>query len=298
VSAGAVAPDSTFAARLVAGLARFGPVCAGIDPHPPLLRDWQLPVSAAGAREFGYRVVEAAATVVAVVKPQVAFYERYGSAGFAALEDVLDRCREAGLLVIADAKRGDIGTSAAGYAEAWLGEDSPLAADAVTVSPYLGYGSLQPFVEQARRRGRGVFVLAVTSNPEGAPLQLAQPAGDRSVAAAIASAAAADNVEYLTGPGCGTAATLGPVGLVVGVTSANTLAAAGIDLVAVGGPILAPGLGTQGGTAADVGRIFGAVAARVTVAVGRDVLRHGPDVGRLREQLRRHNADTQAALRA
>ena len=152
-------------------LATDGPLCVGIDPHEHLLTEWGLDASAAGAREFGLRVVDAAAGRVGIVKPQVSFFERYGSAGFAALEDVLAAARAAGLLVIADAKRGDIGTTMDAYARAWLTPGSPLEADAMTVSPFLGVGSLRDTFRFALENGKGVFVLAATSNPEAGPAE-------------------------------------------------------------------------------------------------------------------------------
>ena len=147
-----------FGERLRLAVADRGALCVGIDPHEGLLREWGLDATAAGTRELGLRVVDAAAGRVAVVKPQVAFFERFGSAGFAALEDVLAAARAAGLIAIADAKRGDIGTTMDGYAAAWLSPGAPLEADAVTVSPYLGVGALVPTFDLAERHG---FMLAV-----------------------------------------------------------------------------------------------------------------------------------------
>jgi orotidine-5'-phosphate decarboxylase len=283
-----------FGVRLVRALAEAGPVCPGIDPHPAMLRQWGLGEDAAGARELGFRVAEAAAGAAAVVKPQVAFFERYGSAGFAALEAVLARCREAGLLVIADAKRSDIGSSAAGYADAWLNPGSPLAADAVTASPYLGYGALAPLVSAAAAAGRGVFVLCLTSNPEGRPVQWARSPGGGSVAAEVAAAAAADNATHARATG----EAVGPVGLVVGATAAVDPAGAGVDVAGAGGCLLAPGLGAQGGNAGDLARVFAGAGERVVVAVGRGVLAAGPGVPGMRDRILRYRSDTQPALRA
>ena len=150
---------------------RRGPLCLGIDPHPELLTAWGLPTTADGLAAFCDICVEAFAGF-AVVKPQVAFFEAYGAAGYAVLERTIAALRDAGVLVLADAKRGDIGTTMAAYAAAWAG-DSPLAADAVTASPYLGFGSLRPLLETAAAHDRGVFVVAATSNPEGATVQQA-----------------------------------------------------------------------------------------------------------------------------
>src|SRR5262249_36871110 len=145
---------------------------------------------------------------------------------------------------ILDAKRGDIGSTMSAYATACLGEGSPLAGDAVTLSPYLGFGSLAPALDLAERTGRGVFVLALTSNPEGAQVQRATGEDGRGVAQTMVDAAAARNAG---------ASPLGPVGLVIGATVGSP----GVDLSALHGPILAPGFGAQGGTVDDLRRVFG-----------------------------------------
>lgn len=263
---------TSFGSRLRAGLLARGPLCVGIDPHAALLRDWGLPDDASGVREFGLRVVDAAAGRVAVVKPQVSFFERFGSAGFAALEDVLAAARAAELLVIADAKRGDIGTTMDAYAAAWLTPGAPLEADALTVSPYLGVGALASTFDLALAHGKGVFVLAATSNPEGVALQSARTA-DGSVAHAVAAVVAAHDADDDADKTPGGWSSLG---LVVGATV--DLAARGLDAPfdrTV--PLLAPGFGAQGAEPADLGRIFGALAPAVIASESRSILSAGPD---------------------
>ncbi|MDO4919441.1 orotidine-5'-phosphate decarboxylase [Kocuria sp.] len=205
----AAAAREPFGARLQRAMAQNGPLCVGIDPHPSLLQAWGLPTTAAGLETFSLRTLEAAAGRAAAVKPQVALYEAYGSTGFAVLERVLREAAAAGVLSIADAKRGDIGSTMAAYAAAWLSDDSPLAADAVTLSPYLGVESLRPALDLARSTGRGTFVLALTSNPEGASVQHA--GGPDSVAGTVLAAVARENAERRgatadpgTGPARGT----------------------------------------------------------------------------------------------
>lgn len=252
-----------FGTRLARAVAARGPLCPGIDPHPELLTAWGLPVSVDGLRRFATICVEAFGDF-AIVKPQVAFFEAFGAAGFSVLEETIAGLRAAGVLVLADAKRGDIGSTMAAYARAWAG-DSPLAADAVTASPYLGFESLRPLLDTAAAHGRGVFVLAATSNPEGAGVQRATTGG-RTVAQAVVDAAAAENRAHASaGPGS--------VGVVVGATLTELP-----DLSALDGPVLAPGLGAQGGRPEDLGRL----GARVLPAVSREVLRAGPDVAALR----------------
>jgi len=275
---------TTFGQRLWDALATHGALCVGIDPHESLLTAWGLEASAAGVREFGLRVVEASAGRVGVVKPQVAFFEQYGSRGLAALEDVIAAARAAGLLVIADAKRGDIGTTMAGYTAAWLRPGSPLEADAVTLSPYLGPDSLRESLRTALRYGKGAFVLAATSNPEASPVQRAHvddaddPTG---VGQRVAERVARDVGELNMGlPGA-----LGSIGVVVGATVDR--AAFGLtDIVLAGMPILAPGFGAQGADPADIPRLFGYVASAVIANESRSILSAGPSrlVARIEER--------------
>ena len=255
-----------FGARLSDAVSRCGPLCLGIDPHPELLRSWGLPEDPYGLARFADACVEAF-TGFAVVKPQVAFFEAYGSAGYAVLERTIAALREAGVLVLADAKRGDIGSTMAAYAAAWAG-DSPLAADAVTASPYLGFGSLCPLLDAAAAHHRGVFVLAATSNPEGADVQQASTGG-RTVAQSIVDAAAAVNRNALPEPGS--------VGVVVGATARYVP-----DLRSLGGPVLVPGIGAQGGRPGALAGLGGARPGQLLPAVSREVLGAGPDVAALR----------------
>jgi orotidine-5'-phosphate decarboxylase len=266
---------ASFGARLADAFDAHGQLCAGIDPHAYLLDDWGLTDDAAGVREFGLRVVEAASGVVGVVKPQVAFFERHGSAGLAALEDVLAAARAAGLLVIADAKRGDLGTTVEGYGDAWLQPGSPLEADALTVAPYMGTGSLAPVRAIAAEHGKGLFLLAATSNPEAPALQQAVRADGATVAAGIVADVHAWNTESWSA-GTDDPTALGSFGVVVGSTV--SLADYAIDYSAlVGMPVLAPGFGHQGAEYRDVRRLFGAASAGVVISSSRGVLIAGPD---------------------
>ncbi len=255
-----------FGARLAEAMARRGPLCLGIDPHPELLRAWGLPATVDGLSAFS-EICVAAYAGFAVVKPQVAFFEAYGADGFAVLQRTIAALRDVGVLVIADAKRGDIGSTMAAYAQAWVG-DSPLAADAVTASPYLGFGALAPLLDVAAAHRRGVFVLAATSNPKGAGVQRAD-AGGRSVAQAVVDAAAAANRAQRPEPGS--------VGVVVGATVTDLP-----DLGALGGPVLVPGVGAQGGRLDALGGLGGAAAGALLPTVSREVLRAGPDIGAVR----------------
>jgi len=269
-----------FGVRLRAAMAEHGPLCAGLDPHRGLVEGWGLSYDLAGLERFALTCVEAFGGTVAAVKPQSAFFEVFGSRGVALLERVVDELRDAGTLTILDVKRGDIGTTMDAYAEAFLGPDAPSPADAVTLSPYLGYGSLRPALDLALATGRGAFVLALTSNPEGPAVQHAVHDG-RSVAAGVVDAAAADNA---TARGRGE---LGSIGLVVGATVGSAVRDLGIDLAASAAPLLAPGLGAQGGTAADLAEVFGGALDQVLAASSRGILSAGPGVAELRDAVRR-----------
>ncbi|MDI3420189.1 orotidine-5'-phosphate decarboxylase [Streptomyces luteolus] len=272
-----------FGARLRRAMDERGPLCVGIDPHAALLDSWGLPDSVDGLERFSRTVVEALGASVAVFKPQSAFFERFGSRGVAVLEQTVADVRAAGGLVVMDAKRGDIGSTMAAYAETFLRKDSPLFSDALTVSPYLGYGSLKPAVDLARMSGAGLFVLALTSNPEGAEVQHAVRADGRNVGATILAHLAEENAG---------AEPLGSFGAVVGATLGDL---SSYDL-AVNGPLLAPGIGAQGATPADLPAVFGAAVRNVVPNVSRGVLRHGPDAGALREAAERFADEVRAAV--
>jgi orotidine-5'-phosphate decarboxylase len=257
-----------------------GPLCAGIDPHPALLSAWGLGQDAAGLERFALAAVEILAAEAAVIKPQSAFFEAYGAPGIAVLERVVTEARLAGALVLLDVKRGDIGSTMGAYTAAYLDGHSALAADAVTVSPYLGFGSLAPAIETARAGGRGVFVLARTSNPEAAELQNALLPNGKTIAQSIVDDVAAVNAGVDP---------LGDVGVVVGAT----VRPGELDLSALNGPVLAPGFGAQGATVGDLRAIFGQEFPGLLPASSRGLLKHGPDPSALRAAVR----EIQASLR-
>jgi orotidine-5'-phosphate decarboxylase len=259
---------TAFGARLRAAMDARGPVCVGIDPHADLLARWGLADNPDGVARFSMTVVEALADTVAVLKPQSAFFERHGSAGIAVLEQVVAAARAAGALVLLDVKRGDIGSTVQAYADAYLDPASPLACDAVTASPYLGFGSLDPMLDTAATYDAGVFVLALTSNPEGRSVQCARVDAGGTVAGQVLARISARNRGVRP---------LGSVGAVVGANLSEVR-----EDLAVNGPLLAPGFGAQGGTTSDVRRIFGDQLPNVLPSTSRQVLSAGPDAGAVR----------------
>lgn len=274
----------TFGARLDQALSARGSACIGIDPHPALLTQWGLADDLVSLERFALTCVEAFAGVAAVVKPQSAFFERFGSRGVAVLERTIAEARNAGALVLLDVKRGDIGSTMTAYAQAYLDPVSSLAVDALTLNPYLGVGSLDPAFDLAAQHDAGVFTLALTSNKEGPQVQHARLADGRTVAQSVIDELAERNRD---------AVPLGSVGAVVGATIGESVA----ELGELNGPYLVPGIGSQGGTTDDVRRIFGAALRAVLPSVSREVLRAGPDVESLRTAAERVIADF-AFLRA
>jgi orotidine-5'-phosphate decarboxylase len=262
-----------FGARLRHAMNERGRLCVGIDPHPRLLREWGLADDAAGLEHFALAVVDALGDQVATFKPQSAFFERHGSAGIAVLERTIAAARSAGALVILDVKRGDIGSTAKAYADAYLDPASSLASDAMTASPFLGMGALDPIIETALAHGAGVFVLALTSNPEGRIVQQARAVSGATVAGEILSAIAARNADSTS---------LGSIGAVVGATIGST-----DEDLEVNGPLLVPGVGAQGGMLADLPRIFGGAVRNVLPSSSRELLGVGPRPSPLRQAARR-----------
>ncbi|MEZ6319335.1 MAG: orotidine-5'-phosphate decarboxylase [Phycisphaerales bacterium] len=267
-----VAPD-----RLVAAIDRVGtPACVGVDPVlerlPAAVRDAD---PAAAIERFGVGVVEAVAGVVAAVKPQSGCFERFGSAGVRALERVVHRARELGLVVVLDAKRGDIGSTSAHYAAAASG----MGADWITVNAYLGMSGIEPFLDA----GLGVFALVRTSNPDSDALQAAALASGGTVAGRVAQQIAELGASRVGASG------LSAVGAVVGATKAGE-ELAGLRAVMPDVPCLVPGVGAQGGACADVRPLARAGAssmgaAGVVINASRSVLYPGGDSGNWQEAI-------------
>lgn len=272
----------SFGQRLLQSFASRGQLCVGLDPSAEQLAKWGLPVSAAGAEQFCIEMIDNCVDEIGILKPQVSFFEQFGSDGFAALERVLVRACEAGFTVIADAKRGDIGSTMDGYARAWLASESPFQAHAVTVSPYLGPKALDQTIAFASNNSKGVFILTATSNPEAKALQSSISDNQRSVAANVASYAADFNRE-----------TLGSVGLVIGA-QANLIDMALDSKQLVQTPILAPGFGAQGAQLSRARFIFGDLAEVTIFSVSRSVA--GESAVGLRERVLSAKVELQIGL--
>ena len=276
--------DETFGTRLRDRVRALGPLCVGIDPSRELLESWDRDDTVEGMEFFTRAALEAVVGTATAIKPQVAFFERFGSAGYRVLEQLIGDARDADVLVVADAKRGDFLVTNHGYAEAWLAERSPLRVDAVTASPYLGVDALAPLFALAEENARGVFVLVATSNPEGRSLQGARTTeGERVEDVVLRSISERNRRDD----------GLGSFGAVIGATRD----APEFDLAHLGGPFLVPGVGAQGGSAENVARLFARCPANtVLVNVARSILQAGPERSALRDAARRWRDDLNQAL--
>jgi orotidine-5'-phosphate decarboxylase len=275
----------TFASRFAAVRAEYGPLAWGLDPSGAILHEWGVGDTPDGLDRFAEIALGAAVGTVGLVKPQAAFYERHGWRGFRTLQRLITEARSAGLLVIVDAKRGDVGSTNDAYAEAFLGADAPLGADALTVHPYLGLAAMGAFVARAHESGSCLLVVTRSSNPEGRAVQAARHEAGRSVEEELLVEIGALNAGLAPGG-------IGPIGAVVGPTHMEP----SLDLVAVQGLFLAPGVGAQGATAADVARVFAACPTRVIPSASRSLLSGGPDVSRLRDAAAALAAEFRRAL--
>ena len=273
---------NSFGERLLRKFELRGQLCVGVDPSADQLSRWALPKTASGAEQFCMKILESCQDEIGILKPQVAFFEQFGSEGFAVLERVLSRASDAGFLVIADAKRGDIGSTMDGYARAWLASEGPFLADALTISPFLGPKSLDETISLASSNSKGIFILAATSNPEAKALQSSIDTNHESVAGNIASYAAGFNKEPL-----------GSVGLVIGA-QANlvdmAIATSELSLT----PILAPGFGSQGAKLSQARSIFGELTDVTIFNVARSIAGDSPL--RLLERVKSAKAELEIGL--
>lgn len=274
---------SSFGVRLQQGFKSKGQLCVGIDPSSEQLNSWGLPQSAAGARTFSMAILDAAADAVAVVKPQVAFFEQFGLEGFRVLADVLQEASSRNLLVIADAKRGDIGSTMDGYSKAWLTEEAVFTCDALTVSPYLGVESLNRTVETALRNNRGLFILAATSNPEATRVQSAVTNGST-----VAKSVFDYGILHSHGD-------LGSIGVVIGATV--DCSSLGIDITKPSlVPVLVPGFGSQGAELLNAASILKAFSTVSICSVSRSVA--GTTEEGLSKRIATAKAELEVGLRA
>jgi orotidine-5'-phosphate decarboxylase len=267
---------STFAVRLKKQIAAHGALCVGIDPSAALLQSCGLPNTAEGALAFGQRVLEAADYKLSIVKPQSAFFERFGSAGFKAMEELSALARSRDVLVLLDGKRGDIDSTALAYAESYFGSQTALQVDAITTHAYLGLGALDPLFDFVVQHEGGVFVVVRSSNPEGRDLQHAKLPNGESVAQLLCREITQRNSKYGAGP-------TGPLGAVVGATCDD--AAETVDALP-SSYILAPGVGAQGATMDDIRARMPQARGRILANVSRAILANGTGVADIRTTIR------------
>ena len=274
---------ASFGHRLLETFEKKGQLCVGIDPSTDQLRSWGLPNSADGARSFSQSLLDSAQDSVGIVKFQVGFFEQFGPEGFSVLSELLTDATSRELLAIADAKRGDIGSTMSGYAQAWLSKEAPFVCDALTVSPYLGPDSLAETANVAIENDRGLFVLAATSNPEATSLQSSKR-DEKTVARSVLDFADS----YRSG-------SLGSIGVVVGATVDDE--EIGLDFsVSLGVPVLVPGFGAQGADLSKACRILSAYADTAICNVSRLVA--GTTRDGLTSRVLKAKAELEVGLRA
>ena len=274
---------SSFGQRLLNTFEQKGQLCIGIDPSIDQLRSWGLPISAEGAKSFSFSMLDAAQDDVGIVKFQVGFFEQFGPEGFSHLSELLADAKSRNLVVIADAKRGDIGSTMSGYATAWLSREAAFACDALTVSPYLGSDSLAETANVALENNRGLFVLAATSNPEAQTLQSAMRDG-RTVARSVL-----DFAQQYSGAG------LGSIGVVVGATVNDV--DLGLDFSdSLKIPVLVPGFGAQGVSLTEARSLLSGYADTAICNVSRLVA--GASLDGLSSRISKAKADLEVGLRA
>jgi len=249
-----------------------GPLAWGFDPSGAILDEWGLGDTPDGLDRFVDVVLPVAAETVGLIKPQAAFYERHGWKGIRTLARLIDEARGAGLLVVLDAKRGDVGSTNQAYAEAYLGSDAPMRSDALTVHPYLGVGAMGSLVERAAESGSCLLVVTRSSNREGRSIQASVDGAGCSVEQAVLDRIGELNHELAPGG-------VGPIGAVVGPTHLEPH----LDLVAPNALYLAPGVGRQGASPSDVAEVFASCPDRVIPSASRSLLA-GPDPSRLRDE--------------
>ena len=261
-----------FSRKLERAFNNYGQLCVGVDPHATLLIDNGIDDSLQGLEEFSSRLLEGMIGHVGIVKFLVSFFERFGSAGLKVLENQLSLAKQEGLLVIADAKRGDIGSTMAAYADAWLGKDASFICDALTVNPFLGVGSLEPAMAAAVERGKGLFVLCATSNPEAQTVQGSMRDG------VGLSKSIANDVSKFNKLTSQSNSRFGSIGLVVGATVdllQNELDDLNSEGSKLRSPILSPGFGAQGVNLTQAKEIFPNTFGDTIFSASRSILRNG-----------------------
>lgn len=255
----------SFARRFAAVRAARGPLVFGLDPSAQLLESWGLGDTPDGLDQFADIALAAADGTAGIVKPQSAFYERHGWRGIRTLQRLIETARARGLLVILDGKRGDVASTNDAYARAYLGAGAPLAADALTVHPWLGIAAMDSFISRAVESGSCVLVVTRSSNPQARAIQ---SGAEQRLLAAIGT------LNTALAPGA-----IGPVGAVVAPVAIEPA----LDLAAAHCLFLAPGVGAQGASPADVAEVFAACPDRVMPSASRSLLSAGPDLSRLRD---------------
>ncbi|QQR69596.1 MAG: orotidine-5'-phosphate decarboxylase [Alphaproteobacteria bacterium] len=262
--------------------------CVGLDPTPDILRQWGVGDDIGGLRRFADIMAEACRGTVAMIKPQAAYYERFGPEGMQVMRALSLSLQDRGAVVVYDVKRGDIGSTSAAYGQAYLGRNSSFRGDAMTLTAYLGFGAIQPILEHAAEQSCGVFIVVRSSNPEATMLQEAVCADGDSVAMNLARQIESFNQAHQDDG-------LGPVGAVVGATQKGVVPLIQAMPSAL---LLTPGIGFQGASFADLQREFGPALTRVVAPSSRGILAAGPDPAAIRTAIEAAQQAMRTALAA
>ncbi|WP_019224078.1 orotidine-5'-phosphate decarboxylase [Bartonella rattaustraliani] len=267
----------------------YGPLCLGFDPSHKVLQSWNLSCDDKGLRDFCDILLTAAVGNVGIIKPQVAFFELYGVEGLQVLKELIENAQKQGLLVIADAKRGDIGSTVEAYGQAWLGSNSAFKADAITVNAFLGFEALLPLIKTAEDTETAVFVVVQSSNPEGKDIQNAR-IGDQTLSVYLAQ-----HIDNYNRQSLGTQHSVGPIGAVVGVTlgeqAKHTIEQLKNSL------FLVPGIGAQGGTITQLTQQFPqSLWQNIIPSISRSVTDAGPDIVALKTVIKSFAEQAQSTL--
>ena len=269
-----------FSEKLQAKMYERSLFCVGLDPSIDNLTNWNLPPTAFGAYEFCKKILDASLNDVLIFKPQYAFFEQFGPEGLKVLCDVIKLIKENGAVCILDCKKSDIGSTMAAYGRATISDKGAFRADAITVTPYLGFQALKPVFQEAQSMGAVIFIVVRSSNPEGSEIQTARLKDGRTVAEALADGIQQENSKILKNK---------TLGAVIGATlDPEDLNNRRIIDKLKNSWILAPGIGAQGASIESIKTLFRSHSKNVIPAASRSLYSAGSEKTTLQKCIRKY----------